>query len=80
MFRISCINWRRTKDTIYKLTFEGDPVLIAQKYEDIEFMVRKLLEEYEKWDLKINLEKRKRLSGLWSRNQIFNIGRSEIFR
>ena len=34
----------------------------------MEFMVRILLEEYEKWRLKINLEKNI-LHGLWSRNQ-----------
>jgi hypothetical protein len=32
-------------------------VLITQEYEDMEFMVRKLLEQYEKWGLKIYLEK-----------------------
>ena len=34
-----------------------DQVLIRQEYEHMEFMVRKLFEEYEKWSLKINLEK-----------------------
>ena len=32
-------------------------MLITQEYEDMEFMIRKLLEEYEQWCLKINLEK-----------------------
>ena len=45
-----------TQDTIYTLLFTDDQVLIAREYEDMEFMVRKLLEEYEKWGLKINLE------------------------
>jgi hypothetical protein len=33
----------------------GDQAIIAQEYEDIEFVARKMLEEYEKWVLKINL-------------------------
>ena len=60
----------------YNIIFQ---VLITQEYEDMEFMVRKLTEEYEKWDLKINLEKNF-LRGLRSRNQRFNIGRSERLR
>ena len=39
-----------------------------EEYEDLEFVVRKLLEEYEKWDLKIDFKKNF-LHGLWSRNQ-----------
>ena len=33
-------------------------MLITQGYGDMEFMVRKLLEECEKWGLKINVEKK----------------------
>ena len=29
---------------------------MAQEYEDTEYMVKTLLEEYEKWSLKINLK------------------------
>ena len=47
-----------TQDTIYTLLFADDQVLITQEYEDMEFMIRKLLKEYEKWCLKINLEKK----------------------
>ena len=65
-----------SQDTIYTLLFADDQVLITQEYEDMEFMVKKLLEEYEKWGLKINLKKNF-VRGLWSRNQRFNIGRSE---
>ena len=39
-------------DTIYTLLFAEEQVLITQ--EDMNFMVRKLLQEYEKWGLKIN--------------------------
>ena len=37
--------------------FADDQVLITKEHEDMEFMVRKLLEEYDKWGLKIHLEK-----------------------
>ena len=46
-----------SQDTICTLLFADDPVLITQEYEHMEFMVRKLLEENERWDLKINLQK-----------------------
>ena len=36
-----------SQDTIYTLLFANDQVLITQECEDVEFMVRKLLEEYE---------------------------------
>ena len=44
----------RSQDTICTLLFSYDQVLIAQGYEDMEFTVRKLLQEYEKWGFKIN--------------------------
>ena len=44
-------------DSIYTLLFADDQVVISQDYEDMEYMLRKLLEEYEKWDLKVNLDK-----------------------
>ena len=31
--------------------------MITKEYEDLQFIFRKLLEVYEKWGLKINLEK-----------------------
>ena len=34
------------EDRIYTLLFADDQVLITQEYEDMEFMVRTLLEEY----------------------------------
>ena len=46
-----------SQDTIYTLLFADDQVLTPQEYEDMELMVRTLLEEYEKWGLKINLER-----------------------
>ena len=46
-----------SQDTICTFLFAKDEVLKTQEYEDMKFRVRKLLEEYEKWGLKINLEK-----------------------
>ena len=44
---------------IYSLNFADDQVLLAQDHDDVEYMARKLKEEYEKWGLNINLEKNK---------------------
>jgi hypothetical protein len=41
------------------LNFADDQVLIAQDHDDMEFMARKLKDEYEKWGLAMNLEKTK---------------------
>ena len=43
----------------YSLSFADDQVLLAQGHDDMEYMTRKLKEEYEKWGLAINLEKTK---------------------
>ena len=43
----------------YILNFADDQVLLAHDYDDMEYMARKLKEEYEKWGLTINLEKTK---------------------
>ena len=32
-------------------------LLIAQDYEDLEYMTRKIMDEYELWGLKLNLKK-----------------------
>src|SRR5215510_8052064 len=42
---------------VYSLSFADDQVLLAQDHDDMEYMARKLREEYEKWGLTINLEK-----------------------
>ena len=44
---------------VYSLNFADDQVLIAQDHDDMEFMARKLKEEYEKWGFTMNLEKTK---------------------
>jgi hypothetical protein len=57
VLRCGCTNWRRITRYLYTLLFADYQVFITQEYEDKEFMVRKLLEEYKKWGMKINLEK-----------------------
>jgi len=43
--------------TIYSLLFADDHLLIAQDYEDLEYMTWKLIDEYELWGLKLNVKK-----------------------
>jgi hypothetical protein len=61
-------NWKRKCQPIgipiqntyvYSLNFSDDRVLLAQDHDDMEYMARKLKEEYKKWGLTINLEKTK---------------------
>ena len=47
----------RNGNTSWKWFNLYDKVVISQDYEDMEYMLRKLLEEYEKWGLKVNLDK-----------------------
>lgn len=42
---------------IYTLQFADDQIILAEDYDDIEYMSRKLIEEYEKSGLKFNFEK-----------------------
>ena len=42
---------------IYIFVCADDQLLIAQDYEDLEYMTRKLIDEYELWGLKIMLKK-----------------------
>ena len=44
--------------TVYALLFAGDQLLIAQDYEDLEYMTRKVIDEYELWGLKLNVKKK----------------------
>jgi hypothetical protein len=59
-------NWQKkcarlgleTEDmTIYSMLFADDQLLIAQDYEDLEYIIRKLTDEYELWCLKLNIKK-----------------------
>jgi len=45
--------------TIYSMVFADDELLIAQEYEALEYMTRKLIDEYEFWGLKLNVKKTK---------------------
>ena len=42
----------------YSLNFADDQVLIAQDHDEMEFMARKLKEEYEKWGLNNGFKKK----------------------
>ena len=59
-------NWRKKcakmgleiQDTaIYSMLLADEQLLSAQGYEDLEYMTRKLINEYELWGLKLNLKK-----------------------
>ena len=43
--------------TIYSMLFADDQLLIAQDYEDLEYVTRKLIDENEFWGLKLNVKK-----------------------
>lgn len=43
--------------TIYTLQFADDQLILAQEFEDIEYLTRKLIQEYSLWGLKINMDK-----------------------
>jgi hypothetical protein len=43
--------------TIHSLLFADDQLLIAQNYEELQYMARKLIDEYELWGLKLNVKK-----------------------
>lgn len=42
---------------IYTLCFADDQIVLAQDQHDIEYMTRKLIEEYDKWGLEVNIQK-----------------------
>jgi len=43
----------------YTVLFADDQLLIAQDYEDLEYMTKKLIDEYELWCLKLYVKKTK---------------------
>lgn len=47
------------ENILYTLSFADDQIVLAQDIEDLEYMTRKLVEEYEKWGLEVNLTKTK---------------------
>ena len=44
---------------MYTMLFADEQLLIAQDYEDLEYMTKKLIDEYELWGLKLNVKKTK---------------------
>ena len=65
--------------TIYSMLFADDQLLIAQDYEDLEYMTRKLIYEYELWGLKLNVKKTKYMTiGNTSRDLILEAGKGII--
>jgi len=55
---------------VYSLNFADDQVLLAQDHDDMEYLVRKLKEEYEKWGFTINLEKKLNMY-IWEKEKEF---------
>ncbi|XP_030757829.1 uncharacterized protein LOC115883613 [Sitophilus oryzae] len=43
--------------TVYTLSFGDDWAVVAQDIDDLEYMTRNLIEEYEKWGLELNIKK-----------------------
>lgn len=43
--------------TLYTLHFADDQVVLSQDAEDMEYMTRKLIEQYQEWGLTVNMEK-----------------------
>ncbi|XP_030764743.1 uncharacterized protein LOC115888980 [Sitophilus oryzae] len=42
---------------LYTLCFADDLIILAQDYEELVYMTRKIIEEYNKWGLEVNLKK-----------------------
>ena len=58
--------------TIYSMLFADDQLLIAQDYEDLEYMTRKLIDAYELWGLKLNVKKKLNIWPLETHREICN--------
>jgi hypothetical protein len=43
--------------TLYTLCFADVQILIAQDHDDVEYMTRKIIEEYRIWGLEVNIDK-----------------------
>lgn len=55
---------------LFTLCFADDQVVLAQDYEDLAYMTRKLVEEYEIWGLEVNISKTEYMyiggdNGIW---------------
>jgi hypothetical protein len=53
------------------MLFADDQLLIAQDYEDLEYMTRKWIGEYELWGLKLNVKKNKYMA-IGDNQEIYN--------
>ncbi|XP_063924692.1 uncharacterized protein LOC135138644 [Zophobas morio] len=42
--------------------YDNDQIVIAQDHEDLTYMARKLIEEYRKWGLEVNVKKTERMN------------------
>jgi len=63
------------------MIFADDQLLIAQDYEGLEYMTRKLTDEYELWGLKLNVKKTKYMAiGDTSRDLQLEDGKGIISR
>lgn len=66
-------------NTIYTLSFADDQLVLAQDYDDIEYMTRKLIEEYKKWGLEINIKKTEYMC-IGGTQQDLTLGNGEIIK
>jgi len=60
--KCSGMGYNADNTTIYTLQFADDQVVMAQSKEDLEYMCRKLQDEYFKWGLNLNIAKTKYMS------------------
>jgi uncharacterized coiled-coil protein SlyX len=52
------VEMQDTTILVCSMLLAEDQLLIAQGYEDLEYMTRKLIDEYELWGLKLNIKKK----------------------
>lgn len=56
-FEIEKMGVKKVEDTVYSLLFADDGVVLTEDKEDANYTFRKLVEEYNKLGLEINLQK-----------------------
>lgn len=55
--KCSKMGFELENSTLYTIQFADDQLVIAQSKEDLEYMTRKLLKEYQQWRLTVNVNK-----------------------
>lgn len=55
--KCSKMGFELENSTLYTIQFADDQLVIAQSKEDLEYMTRKLLKEYQQWGLTVNVNK-----------------------